>query len=123
MTSRIYHPETKHPGEYQQDLNPDANVGQNRSEIPAEGKDTDLTAADIKELYEVLADFRDDELREIPILRAGSRLEQGATYIDLQDTPPQEFTARADMEAGPGNWFVPKSRVDYVLWNKLLGQT
>ena len=51
----------------------------------------------------------------------GSRLEQGATYIDLHSDTPQEFTATGDMEAGPHNWFVPKREIDYQLWNRLIG--
>src|ERR671924_21367 len=52
---------------------------------------------------------------------AGPRLEQGATYVDLQDEGLEEFSATGDMEAGPGNWYVPKSEVDYQLWNRLIG--
>jgi hypothetical protein len=123
MTSKIYHPEEKHPQPYQQDLNPDANVGQNRSEIPQEGKDTDLNARDLKDLHRMLDGYNDDELARIPILREGSRLEQGATYIDLRAREPREFTATANMEATSENWYVPKSRVDYPLWNRLIGVT
>ncbi|HVG00957.1 MAG TPA: hypothetical protein VND68_14045 [Chloroflexia bacterium] len=51
----------------------------------------------------------------------GSRLEQNATYIDLRTHDREEFTARGDMEAGPENWYVPKTEVDYQLWNRLIG--
>jgi hypothetical protein len=27
------------------------------------------------------------------------------------------------MEVGPDNWYVPKSEVDYQLWNRLIGVT
>ena len=60
-------------------------------------------------------------VKQIPILPRGSRLEQGATYTDLRDPEPREFTATGDMQAGPGNWYVPKSAVDYQLWNRLIG--
>ena len=51
----------------------------------------------------------------------GSRLEQGATYIDLAQDEPKEFTALGNMEAGPQNCYVLKSAVDYSLWNRLIG--
>src|SRR5688572_23920511 len=121
MTSRIYHPEHKHPPEYQQDLNPDANVGQNRAEAPQEGKMSDRTAHDIKDLRRQLQDYSDDELRRIEVLQEGARLDQGATYIDLRQDKPAEFTATAGMTAGRENWYVAKSRVDYPLWNRLIG--
>jgi hypothetical protein len=121
VTGEIYHPELKHPPEYQQDLNPDANVGQNRGEAPQEGKRSDRTAYDVKDLHDRLQDYRDDELKRIPVLREGSRLDQGATYIDLREEEPREFTATASMVAGADNWYVPKDSVDYPLWNRLIG--
>lgn len=121
MTGKMYHPEDKHPEPYQQDLNPEANVGQNDARAPRPGKVTSRTAFDVKEIHQRLPAFDDDELRKITVLPAGRRLEQGATYIDLQESDPHEFTARADMESGPGNWYVPKSEVDYPIWNRLIG--
>jgi hypothetical protein len=85
-------------------------------------KDT-ATAYDIKAIHRQFHGFTDDELKRIPILPQGARLEQGATYVDLQDEGLEEFSATGDMEAGPGNWYVPKSEVDYQLWNRLIGLT
>jgi hypothetical protein len=45
----------------------------------------------------------------------------GATYIDLHAPEPREFKALGTMEAGPENWYVPKSEIDYQLWNLLIG--
>jgi hypothetical protein len=124
MTGKIYHPEDKHPEPYQTDMNPDAAVGQNYGLVgPHPEKGDHPTAHDIKELHRQLQDFTDDELRRITVLPQGSRLEQGKTYIDLRDPARTEFTARGDMAAGPDNWYVPKSEVDYVLWNRLIGVT
>ena len=58
---------------------------------------------------------------QIPVLPQGSRLEQGATYIDLNNLERGEFTATGDMEAGPDNWYVPKTEVPYEIWNGLVG--
>jgi hypothetical protein len=51
----------------------------------------------------------------------GTRLEQGATYVDLRDPGRGEFTATGGMAAGPDDWYVAKDTVDYQLWNRLIG--
>jgi hypothetical protein len=79
-------------------------------------------AFEIKELHRRLHDLPDDTLKQIPVLPEGSGLEHGATYIDLRNPSPREFTATGDMVAGPRNWYVPKEIVDYHLWNRLLGR-
>ncbi len=63
----------------------------------------------------------DDELKRIPVVPAGQRLKQGATYLDLSDPARREFTASAGMGAGRANHFVPKDEVPYSLWNRLSG--
>jgi hypothetical protein len=124
MTGKIYHPEDKHPEPSQTVLNPDASAGQNYGLVgPHPEKGGHPSAHDIEEIHRRLQDFTDDELKRIPVLPLGSRLEQGATYIDLRDPDRREFTATGDREAGPDNWFVPKGAVDYVLWNRLIGVT
>jgi hypothetical protein len=52
-------------------------------------------------------------LKQVPVVPEGARLQQGATYIDLNEQPPQELTARGDIAAEPGNAYVPKDRVPY----------
>jgi len=122
MTGNIYKPGEQHPDEWGKDLNPKAMAGQNYGlEGPHPEKNSPLTAFDLKEVHRQLRDFRDDELKQIPVLPAGSRLEQNATYIDLRDPDRQEFTAMSGMEAGPDTWYVPKSEVPYQLWNRLIG--
>ena len=92
--TKIYHPQRKHPPEYQQDLNPDANVGQNHGEAPEEGKSQERSALEIKQLHNRLKGVSNDELRRIPVLRRGTRLEAGATYIDLHLEPATECQRR-----------------------------
>lgn len=60
-----------------------------------------------------------DELRGLPVLPIGVRLEQGATYIDLQNLEQGEFSATSDMTVQEDTYIVPKSEVDYELWNRL----
>ena len=109
--------------EWQQDLNPHPMPGRNyglEGSHPEKNNKT-LTAYEVKELHEKLKDFTSDELKEIIVLPQGSRLEQGATYIDLNDLERKEFTAMGGMEAGADKWYVPKTEVSYPLWNRLTG--
>ena len=109
------------PDEWQQDLNPNSMAGQNHGlEGPHPEKDAP-NAYEIKELHSQLQDFTSDELKQITVLPRGSRLEQGATYIDLMDSERKQFTAMGSMEAGADNWYVPKTEIDYQLWNRLTG--
>ena len=115
--------DTNEPEGWRADLNPDLMAGQNVDlQGPHPEKASGVkTAYDIKNLHDRLQDLHDDDLKQVPILPEGTSLEQGATYIDLREHDPQEFTARADMVAGPANWYVPKTEVDYQLWNRLIG--
>jgi hypothetical protein len=121
MPNQIPRPESRHPPGWQEDLNPNTMAGQNIGLAGAHPEVDARTAHDVKEAHRRLKDFDDDELRQIPILPRGSRLEQGATYVDLHAPAPVEFRATGDMEAAADNWFVPKNRVDHVLWNRLIG--
>ena len=124
MTQRVYDPSDKHPPEYQRDLNPAAAAGINYRLVgPHPEKHNPPTAYDVKEAHLLLIDFSDDQLKQIPILPAGSRLEQDATYINLIDPHRAEFTALANMVARPDDLIVPKTEVDYQLWNLLRGET
>ncbi len=107
------------PGDtdFEQDLRPENQAGENHG-LP-DAAENGVTAYDIKELYTTLADLTDDELRNIPIMPLGSRLEQGAKYIDLQRLEQGEFVATAGMIADEDHYYVPKKMVDYVLWNRL----
>jgi hypothetical protein len=117
----VFRPGVQHPDEFRADLNPEAFTGPNPGlPGPHPEKDT-LTAYDLKDVHHRLSDFRDDELKAIPVLPTGSPLRQGATYIDVRDENRRPFTATADMVARPANRYVPKSDVDYVLWNRLIG--
>lgn len=107
----------QHPEEYREDLNPDYEEGENNG--PPRYRTT--TAFDLKAVHERLRHLRDDQLKQIPILVEGSRLEQGAVYLDLTHPEHGEFRAMGDLVAGPDQWFVPKSEVDFELWNYLTG--
>jgi hypothetical protein len=77
------------------------------------------TAYDLKDAHRLLDGITDDGLKSIPVLWEGSRLEQGAVYIDLRDPARPTFKATGDMVATHEHWYVPKDAVDYELWNRL----
>ncbi len=113
----------QHPEQWQRDLNPEPMAGQNRGVLDDQGQKELQTAYDIKDIHELLGNLTDDNLRQIPILPHGMRLQQGATYVDLHDPARTVFKARGDMMAEAHNWYVPKSEVDYQLWNEIIGVT
>ena len=109
----------KHPDEWDRDLNPNRLAGQNIGIEDA--ADAERTAFHLRKAgYQLRGD--DEELKQVPVLATGTRLQQGATYIDLREPQPREFTARADEAALPGNAYVPKDRVPYEIWNRLIGE-
>jgi hypothetical protein len=107
--------EKKHPDTRGQDLNPNRLQGQN---IAPEGLNR-ASAADVKELVVALADFRQDELEQIPLVPAGERLKQGAVYLDLGVSYSKPFTATADTVADDHHLYVPKADTPYEVWNRL----
>lgn len=120
--SRTPQTEEKHPDQWQRDLNPSHMAGQNVGQASGTVEHALPTAYDVKEVHRTLNDgFADDELKQIPVLRPGQRLQQGATYVDLSDPERREFTAMGDMEAREDGWLIPKQQVPYSLWNRLTG--
>ncbi|HEU4588360.1 MAG TPA: hypothetical protein VFS11_06915 [Gemmatimonadales bacterium] len=118
--------EHKHPAEWERDLNPNHMAGQNLGPFSeqqelAEGA---RTAYDLKNIHRGrLRDFNDGELKQIPILATGTRLQQDGTYIDRNaGVPAAEFTATGEMTAGPQNCYVDKRLVPYPIWDRLTGK-
>jgi hypothetical protein len=111
----------KHPEEYRRDLNPNAMAGQNIGMGETDAAKNARTAYDLKALHRRLRELKDDDLKQVRVMPAGSRLQQGATYVDLNDLDRGEFTATGEMTAGTDNWYVPKDEVHYWMWNLLIG--
>jgi hypothetical protein len=121
--------ETYQPGEqnldqYDRDLGPNGMAGRN---VPGQGPNpardgSARTAYDVKAVHKRLNNLTDDELKAIQILPEGTRLQQGATYINLLGDR-REITATGDMSAEKGTAYVPKDSVDYQFWNRLIGIT
>jgi hypothetical protein len=83
--------------------------------------DESIIAADRKEMRNQLPGLTAEELGRLPILDAGVRLEQGGTYLDLDDHGRGPFKAIGAQETGHGRHIVAKKDVDYDLWNRLVG--
>jgi hypothetical protein len=113
--------ETRRQDAYQHDLNPYPMAGQNLGAAGAHPEKGARTLYDVKNLHDRFNEWSDSDLKQVPVLPEGSRLEQNATYIDLAAPQPREITATGNMEAGPGHRYVPKSDVPYELWNRLIG--
>ena len=124
--SRLHENVVRQPEHHEQsqadfahDLNPDENAGTDDVALNPLSTNT-RNAYDIKKLHNViLADLTDDELKSVQILPAGTRLDQGATYIDLAHLENGEFTATSQLVADSQNYYVSKKETDYVLWNRL----
>lgn len=79
------------------------------------------TLYDGKALHRRYSGWNDAALKEVPLVPAGERLQQGATYTDLAAETPKEPAARGDMCAEEGHCSVAKDSMDYKRWNRLLG--
>jgi hypothetical protein len=121
MPDKTFRPGEQHPEGWRDELNPNRMAGQNLGLSNPHPEQAARTAYDIKDAHRLLDGFTDDGLKSIPVLWEGSRLEQGATYIDLHDPERRQFKATGDMQATREHWYVPKDAVDYELWNRLVG--
>jgi hypothetical protein len=112
----------KHPDEWQQDLNPNHLAGQNIGRESDERERTDMTAFHLRKRGYELRGLDDNDLKQVPVLAEGTRLQQGATYVNLADDEPREFKATADVTAEAGDAYAPKDKVPYEVWNRLIGE-
>ena len=105
----------KHPEQWEHDLNPNRTQGSSVSQ-ESHGR----TAANLKAVVERLTDFTADDLSQIPVVATGSKLKQGAVYLDLRSPSPVPFTATGDIAAGDAQYYAPKAEVPYEIWNRLV---
>jgi len=82
----IEHPEAEFAG----DLAPETPTAAPRGHSHA---DESRFAIDDKALHERLPNLTDDELARLPVVRAGTALDQGGVYLDLNDPRRQPFKA------------------------------
>lgn len=112
-------PHDQKDDQYQQDLNPDPKAGFNIGAAGEKPGRFERTAADIADLSQQMTDYSSEDLSRIPVLKPGTRLEQGAKYINLKDPARQEFVGMASDAVDEGDYIVPKAQVGYDLWNRL----
>ena len=97
-----------------------ASKGRNIGKSTGHGRDDTRYAADARELHVVLTEFSPDELREIPLVSAGTPLTEGATYVSLNDPGRNPFAAHKGVRAESGDYLVPKAEVSDSVWSKLI---
>ena len=108
------------PSDFDDDLTANNLAGENHGMSNPPDNTSAQSADTIKSMHSTtLADLTNDELKSIQLVPEGSRLMQGAKYIDLHHLEQGEFTATSEMMAGPENAYVSKKETDYVLWNRL----
>ena len=110
----------KHPPEWREDLNPERMEGQNIGPSSKRDDSGARTAADIDVLAGRLNEFTHDELSQIPVVPVGSKLKQGAVYLDMRIPASVPFAATGDIKATDTNYYAPKAEIPYQLWNRLV---
>ena len=84
--------------------------------------DESIAAVDDKQLHEQLPHLDAAELARLAVLAPGTPLDQGGTYVDLNDLGRGPFKAIGGQEAAKHHRYVAKRDTDYELWNRLVGQ-
>lgn len=110
-------PEPDRGEEFAADIAPDTST----VELGGHAEES-VSAADDKVLHGRLPELDSDELARLSVLEEGTRLEQGGTYLDLNDLPRGPFKALGSQVADAGNRYVAKRDTDYELWNRLVSQ-
>lgn len=88
---------------------------------PGGHADESYVAADDKALRDKLPQLSGDELDRLTVLEPGAKLEQGGTYFDLNDRGRGPFKALGGHEVGRNERLIAKRDVDYLIWNRLVG--
>ena len=83
--------------------------------------DETVSAVDDKELHRQLNELDSAELGRLSILAEGERLEQGGTYLDLDNRAAGPFKALGGHIVSGKDRIVAKRETDYELWNRLTG--
>ena len=81
-----------------------------------------VAAVDDKRLHEQLPHLDAAELARLSVLEAGTALDQGGTYVDLNELGRGPFKAIGGQEAAKEHRYVAKRDTDYELWNRLVGR-
>jgi hypothetical protein len=75
-----------------------------------------------EDVPDALAGLDRGEREAIPVLVTGSQLRQGSVYVDLDNVDAGPFRAVGGQRAEAHQRLVPKHRIEFDLWNALVGQ-
>src|SRR5215207_3283684 len=73
-----------------------------------------------KVLHERFADLTPTDLDRLTIIPAGTDLEQGAVYFDLDNPDRGPSKAIGGDAAGTGTRLIAKRETDYEIWNRIV---
>lgn len=75
-----------------------------------------------KKVGNLLPNLTDDLLARLSVLDAGTPLEQGSVYLNLDDLESGPFKAIGGQEVGAKDRIIAKKMTDYELWNEIAGR-
>jgi hypothetical protein len=75
----------------------------------------------LRERFDWLESFTDDELGEIVFLRGGETTRSDEVYFDISDPERGEFQGMDGELVPEDSRYVPKSQVPQYVWDKLVG--
>jgi hypothetical protein len=84
--------------------------------------DESIPASDDKQLQTEMPNLDADDLKRLSIITAGTRLDQGSVYVDLNDLGRGPFKAIGDQEASDDTRYVAKRDTDYEMWGRLVSR-
>ena len=116
----VTNPRQRPPGEPLPELAADDQRGA-PGHVPGHAEES-YPAERVKGLHERLPHLGRDELAAVPLVAPGAHLEQGGTYLDLEDPARGPFTASGAEEVAGDDHYVPKRETEPELWNRLIGR-
>jgi hypothetical protein len=84
------------------------------------GNPSPRSAYDLRQRYEWLRQFTDDELREISLCNEDEPLQDGAQYFDISQPEQGQIIARGQGKVPAGSCYVWRGSVTEQTWRKLL---
>ncbi len=80
-----------------------------------------LPGGEDKDLVNALPDLDQGDLSQLAVLVAGTPLEQGSVYLDLNDRARGPFKAIGGQEVSDAEKIIAKKTTSYELWNRVTG--
>jgi len=78
-----------------------------------------VSGGDDKDLVNALPDLDQGDLSQLSVLVAGTPLEQGSVYLDLNDRQRGPFKAIGGQEVSDAEKIIAKKTTSYELWNRV----